>query len=167
MKPLYKILLIFISVFAGLAAITITYKPHREHLVEVGEPRNQTGLIDLDYLQRTFHTYNDAYFDGRLNTPEIDLDETQAMATTHCSTGGVDCRLKFNPDFIKATRVANLSLLHEMCHMETWDDDQDKLILAPDDLTRHGKHWRDCMAGLDDQGAFRGILIDFYRGRGQ
>jgi hypothetical protein len=59
--------------------------------------------------------------------------------------------------------------------MKTWDEDMDKLMrcrlfsgcLGPDDFTKHGKHWRACMVDLDDQGAFRNILIDFYQGRGQ
>lgn len=142
-------------------------KTKHEHFVNIDEPRTDSGFTDIDYLQRAFRAYNHAYFQDQLSVPTIDMDEERMQATTSCSSGGVDCRIKFNPAFVKAPRTANLVILHEMCHIKTWDEDQDKLILDPDDFTKHGKHWRSCMSDLDDQGAFRYILIDFYQGRGQ
>ena len=133
-----------------------------DRLVEVPEPRNQTGFTDLDYLQRAFIVYNHAYFHDELSIPGINFDEERNMASTYCIDGGLVCRIEFNPAYNQAPRYANLTLLHEMCHIKTWNDDQDGLVLGPDALTRHGKHWRACMLDLDKQGAWRNILIDFY-----
>lgn len=163
MTTLQKVLLTILLAVA--AVLLLGNGPHwREHLVEVDSPNNPTGDTDIDYLQRAFVAYNHEYFHDRLIMPTFDLDEEKEAATTHCEDGGINCRVKFNLKYTAAPRFANLALQHEMCHIKTWDDDQTALILGPDALTRHAKHWRGCMLDLDNQGAFRNVLIDFYRG---
>jgi hypothetical protein len=93
-----------------------------------------------------------------------DMEGFQNEAGTKCKDNGTDCFMMFSPAYNLAPRDANLHELHEMCHIKTWVDDQQKLILGPEELTRHGKHWRSCMIDLDNQGAFRNVLIDFYKG---
>lgn len=166
MTTLQKVLLTIL--LAAAVALLCGSGPHwRERLVEIEPPHNLEMTPDLDWFQRAFRTFNDIYFRNRLNEPTIhvqDISAIQIEADTLCKDNGTDCVLEFSPRFNQAPREAAQHMLHEMCHMKTWADDQNKLILGPDDLTRHGKHWRACMLDLDNQGAWRVNLIDFYRG---
>jgi hypothetical protein len=137
----------------------------REHLLEIEPPRSADHTTDIEFLQRAFRVYNHEYFQDRLNTPAFNTDEEQMQATTHCYDGGVNCTLSFNLFYLRSSRNAEIAVLHEQCHMKTWDDDQNGFILSADAVSRHhAKKWRACMIDLDNQGAFRNILIDFYKG---
>lgn len=166
MTTLQKVLLTILLAVA--VVLLLGSGPHwREHLVEIEPPHTADGTTDTEFLQRIFRIYNHEYFHDRLNTPRFETNEEQMMATTHCYDGGVDCTLNFNLFFLRSPRHAQLAMLHEQCHMKTWEDDQNVLITSADALTRHGKSWRRCMLDLDNQGAFREILIDYYHGAEQ
>lgn len=105
-----------------------------------------------------YNDYNNHYFYGRLpHDVVIDYSESsQYMATTSKMSDG-RFHIAFNEKYTAAERVAHLILLHEMCHVKTWDD--------PDHShENHGKMWRACMLELDTEGAFRAELIDGYYG---
>ena|SRR5208337_305062 len=127
----------------------------------VSAPSSTTGETDTAYLERVYRTYNDGYFQNRLTqTPKIDMDESQNMATTICKEDG-SCFMHFNFHYVAAPRVARYVMLHEMCHIKTWDKDMQK-IGGNWEQVDHGKVWRSCMLQLDAEGAFREILIDNY-----
>lgn len=156
-----------------LLAITVVFLfgfsgPHwKEQIVVIDPPHNPEFVPDLDWYQRAFSAYNKAYFHGRLNTPNFvvaELSDTMLEASTECKENGTNCTVAFAPRYNQAPREAAQHVLHEMCHIKTWTDDQGAIILSADDLTRHGKHWRGCMIDLDNSGAFRQLIIDFYHG---
>lgn len=163
MTTLHKVLLTILLAVA--AVLLLGSGPHwRERLVEIDPPHTYDLTPDIEYYQRVFRIYNEAYFHNRLNTPTFRMDEATFESSTMCLDSGTNCVMNFNPRYNLAPRDALLHELHEMCHVKTWGDDQSKLILGPDDLTRHGKHWRGCMLDLDNQGAWRAAIIDFYQG---
>lgn len=130
----------------------------REHYVSVPSPAN--GTTDVAHLQQAYAVYNEGYFQNKLTkTPVIDMLETDDgnMASTLCDVDR-SCIIHFNLKFVLAPRVGDQTLLHEMCHVQTWMQDMDR----NGDQVDHGRHWRSCMLNLDAQGAFREILIDDY-----
>ncbi len=116
--------------------------------------------VTVSYLEKLYATDNEEFFRNKLpKNPRIDLLEEQNMATTMCSDDGKDCVVKFNLKYVAARRVADFTILHEMCHIKVWgkevDDFGQKVI--------HGKLWRSCMLQLDQVGVFREIIIDNYQ----
>jgi predicted SprT family Zn-dependent metalloprotease len=84
------------------------------------------------------------------------MREKKEMATTWCTSGG--CILSFNTRYVLAPRVADSTMLHEMCHMKLWDEENTK-----GQQIYHGAVWQKCMLQLDAQGVFREIIIDNYK----
>ena len=109
-------------------------------------------------LYQLYDGYNDEYFDNKLpKNTVIDWDETgDYMATTNLLPDG-RFHIAFNPHYITAMRVARTSMLHEMCHIQTWGE-------LDYQTGRHGPQWRTCMLGLDAAGAWRREMIDYYEG---
>lgn len=145
------------------AAIACSYLLGCQKLPPPDAPTPATApfQVDVPYLEKMYREYNEAFFQNKLTkTPKITLDETTAMATTNCSPDG-DCDLKFNLKYVAALRVSNIILLHEMCHVKTWNTDFKWMtgIRYNDD---HGKNWRTCMLQLDQTGVFRENIIDDY-----
>jgi predicted SprT family Zn-dependent metalloprotease len=107
-------------------------------------------------LNKFYETANNAYFGDRLPKDTlIDWTETgEAMARTDCSGG--KCRISFNEKYIASERYIHITEYHEMCHIETWDE-QDY------ETEYHGPRWRACMLRLDIAGAFRREIIDYYQ----
>lgn len=101
--------------------------------------------------------YNEEYFHNRLpKDTVVDYGETGSgnIAMTVRMYDG-RFHIGFNEDYASAPRVAHLFLLHEMCHVKTYDEkDQSN--------EGHGKMWRACMLELDMEGANRALLIDAY-----
>lgn len=131
-----------------------------EHFVPVP---SATNGINTAYLERLYQTYNEGYFHNRLaKTPVINVDEHDPnyMATTICDEE--KCKIQFNTVFITGARVAEFTMLHEMCHVKTWKQEVQEIggkVVQID----HGKVWRSCMLTLDAEGAFREIIIDNYK----
>lgn len=107
----------------------------------------QTSVVNEKLLIKTYHDYNNQYFDGRLPSVVIDyeLRNPDFMALTTVGDGG-EFHISFNPFYVTAERTADLVMLHEQCHVKNWGDN-------------HGKKWRACMTSLDMRGAFREELI--------
>ncbi len=123
-------------------------------------PTVANDAVTVDYLEKLYATDNEEFFRNKLpKNPRIDLLEEQYMASTVCSDDGKDCVVKFNLKYVAARRVADFTILHEMCHIKTWGKDVDDFGQE----IVHGKLWRSCMLQIDQRGAFREILIDNYR----
>jgi hypothetical protein len=138
---------------------SIPAKP-QEHFVALPSP-TEFGVTDLPYLRNLYATYNEAYFRNRLpkgDDIDIDLAEPKFMASTMCNDDGTQCNIKFNEKFTGAPRVADFTMLHEMCHVKTWGKD----LNSKGEQADHGRVWRSCMLQLDAEGAFREIIIDNY-----
>lgn len=135
--------------------------PSREHYVST--PSITGDEVNVAYLEKTYASYNDGYFQNKLTkTPKIDFQEPTKnyMATTMCHDDG-SCSIHFNLKYTIAPRNASVTLLHEMCHIETWETDVVKFA-GETEQADHGKVWRACMLRLDAEGAFREIIIDNY-----
>lgn len=129
--------------------------PPQEHFIRIPSTTSASGDVDTLYLNRLYATFNESYFGNKLTkTPKIDMNETEFMASTLCNNGTTDCVIHFNPKYILAPRAAALTMLHEQCHVKTWETTEQG---------DHGRKWRSCMLQLDAEGAFREIIIDNYR----
>lgn len=102
-------------------------------------------------LRQYYDASNDAYFNKSLpmNTV-IDYADTNSdsMAFTERLPDG-RFHIAFNKKWGNGERYRHLSMLHEQCHIKTWEE-----------LDNHGPRWHACMYELDTQGAFRHELID-------
>lgn len=115
-----------------------------------------------EHLNHQFEAYNSAYFQDRLpKNTIIDFSETRDLYTsvTERLPDG-RYRIAFNKKYVRATTIADIILLHESCHIPTYDD-YDSVE------GYHGKEWRACMLELDMQGAFRHELIYAFQGKNQ
>jgi predicted SprT family Zn-dependent metalloprotease len=117
-----------------------------------------------DRLYDKYEEYNQQYFGNKLPKDIIiDHNEPEMMASTMYLGGNAGRFLiSFNDKYTAAERVADTTLLHEMCHVKTWDEQPTSGTF--DQSSRHGPRWRSCMLQLDMQGAFRYELIDGYQG---
>lgn len=95
-----------------------------------------------------YGAFNETYFNNRLpDDTEFSFDGTQDMArTTKLSDGRF--KIQFNLYYLRAGQYLRLTELHEMCHIDTWDEKPD-----------HGKRWGACMQRLNSMGAFKDLLI--------
>lgn len=118
-------------------------------------PSNKYLPHDLD---RVYASNNSEYFSDKL-PKDVVIDwsekEEESMAVTEVDYGRF--HIKLNPFYVRADRTAWLVLLHEQCHIETWDE-----ALKGEE---HGHKWQLCMLRLEMSGAYRPILIDGVSGR--
>jgi hypothetical protein len=117
---------------------------------EFTEPANATGTT-LETLEKSYAEYNAQYFGNKLPKDTVidyNLHDSEFMAVTRKPFGG-SFHISFNPTYVAAERVSDLTMLHEMCHVKNWGDG-------------HELKWRACMIQLDLQGVFREELIDSY-----
>jgi len=121
-----------------------------------------TAAMNTKELRAKYTEFNARYFDNALppvKNIELDYGEynPRYMAQTHLLPGKT-FHIGMNESYALAERNADLILLHEMCHIKSWDLDVD----AEGTITPHGQVWRSCMLELDRRGAFRVELIDGY-----
>lgn len=117
-------------------------------------------VVTTAYLEDLYKTDNETFFRNRLPaSPAISVDEIDPknMATTMCDDPVTTCDVKFNLKYVAARRVADFTMLHEMCHIKVWNKEMNL-----GQQVEHGKLWRSCMLELDAAGAFREIIIDNY-----
>lgn len=110
----------------------------------------------LFLLRQWYREYNDLYFDNSL--PSDTTIDFNLKDGTMASTGMVNFQrfnISFDYHYVAAQRTGRFTLLHEMCHIKTWGEMEDG---------NHGPRWRTCMLAIDQQGEFRTIIIDKYRG---
>ena len=128
------------------------------------------GDVDEAYLGRLFASYNDLYFDNKLpkDTKFFNTLGGDNMADTECDELGQNCVVRFNPHYTAAVRVAEGTMLHEMCHMKVWTRvlESNRPPMADKVQYDHdNKPWQSCMLSMDAMGAFRHINIDYYQGK--
>lgn len=111
-----------------------------------------TELKRCEGLNVWYDEYNETYFATRLpHDVVIDYSETGPFMATTMKMSDGRFHIAFNEKYVASPRVAHIILLHEMCHVKTWEENG------------HGRLWRSCMLSLDASGAFRAELIDGYR----
>ena len=140
--------LLLIVILAALWALLWDFFPG-VHLY--GEPARASG-VNQKYLEKSYADFNAQYFKERLPKDVIidyELHDSEFMALTQREGSG-RFRITFNPYYLTAERNADLTMLHEQCHVKNWGDE-------------HGNKWRSCMIQLDLAGAFREQLIDSYQ----
>ena len=128
-----------------------------------------TGDADVAHARSLYPVYNEQYFGKHLPSEiQINFDlGGENIAETEClKEDGTNCTISFNPHFAAAGRTADITLLHEMCHIKTWKTHllKDKPVFMGTQTYYHDKSWRGCMLAVDTQGAFRQIIIDYYDG---
>jgi SprT-like family len=128
---------------------------------EKAGPQAQLGPKDVPTVSDLlgfFEEYNEAFFNKKL--PEntiVDWDEHgEVMARTKLVGG--QYHIALNQKYSAANRFARLMVLHEMCHIKNFDEEDPK-------TENHGPRWRTCMLKIEIQGGNRAILIDGYTGQ--
>ncbi len=125
-------------------------------------PRMGIPALRAQYIQN-----NKEFFNDRLPTDVIiDFEEHEPnyMAGTQVEDNG-QFHIMINPDMAPAERTEQYLLLHEACHIATWDEaNYPDRALPPTNAEEHGPKWRACMLKIDAMGGFRRILIDYYGG---
>jgi hypothetical protein len=120
-----------------------------------GAAPNPEAALTVTQLQQTYAAFNEEYFNNSLpKDAVVDYGErdNHFMATTQTLPDG-RFHIAMNKDYVGGARHARLTLLHEQCHIKTWQRE----------VVEHGRLWRSCMLQLDMAGAFREQLIDGYR----
>jgi len=99
-----------------------------------------------------YNSYNEIYFDNELPKDTIVkykiLDKQMAVTQ---SIDGKHFIIDLDPKYNLAARTAHTVLLHEMCHIETWNEKEE-----------HGYQWIGCMKRLEKMNAYDNIWIDAY-----
>ena len=96
-------------------------------------------------LQTIYAQFNSDYFWNSLpsdTTVAYGLNDPAKMAATTKLAGKYWIRLNY--DYTKAPKVAEETILHEQCHIATWNE-----------FDPHGRRWQMCMTRLAEAGAFK------------
>ena len=105
---------------------------------------------ELCLLQDDYNTFNRDYFLGQLpknaNVRWTDLSLQQDMGMTWIDEAGVR-QIRIDRKTNPVLRQAQLTLLHEMCHIKT--DGRE--------LDNHGIKWQACMVNLAEHGAMHDL----------
>lgn len=101
-----------------------------------------------------YASYNETYFQNSLPKDTI-VDYANhsdgVLAVTTFENGRF--RISFNPAYAASAPVVHLFLLHEECHVKTWNEDAE-----------HGPEWIACMRDLERQGAIDDQMVKIYEG---
>lgn len=122
-------------ILIALLTVTLTY------------PVQGAG-VSSPQLKAKYLEYNEEYFLGMLPTDAIVgygtcPDDAMACTTHPEDIFHVTLVEKYNP----AVATAHENILHESCHILTWDE-----------IEEHGPRWKDCMHRIYDLGAMEGLL---------
>jgi len=107
---------------------------------------------DSKGLKHQYDEYNTGYFHGRLPKNTVigwGPDPGSYAYTTN--DGGVFI-INFSTSYNIGSRYEELTLLHEMCHVQEWNEAVKKNL--------HGPKWKVCMYKLKLAGAFDELLIE-------
>lgn len=106
------------------------------------KPKPVTTSALLEHVREQYVSYNEMWFDGKLPKDTIFTltPNTSFQAETDKVNGTFVIR--FNPKYNLVVSQIDLNLLHESCHIVTWDEDLD-----------HGVRWVGCMRSLAARGA--------------
>lgn len=146
----WKLAIIEITV---LIAVGILGSTSGIHAAPVNHRPTEAGLLN------DFRDYNDRYFYGALRNVTIKLTDLSAydqMGLTESRSNGtfvISIDIATNPVW----KEADLTLLHEMCHVKL----KDSINLVPGETNKdwdsHGSGFQSCMIHLAEHGAFNGL----------
>jgi hypothetical protein len=95
-------------------------------------------------LKAFYDTYNANYFGGKLpSNTVVEYGEANGAMAITMKDGG-HFRIIINKTFNPVPRAAHLTLLHEQCHIASWQQELDD----------HGPRFQHCMRTLALEGAF-------------
>jgi SprT-like family len=120
--------------------------------------------LTIGQLKAHFKADNDEFFNGALpGNVEFNYEERnpQYEASTLKEKDG-HYRISLNPVYATSQRHIDYLLLHELCHVKTWDESTRHTDIWGDKM--HGPKWQACMLQIDAAGGFRRLLIDNYGG---
>jgi hypothetical protein len=107
----------------------------------------------LEDLKPWYNGYNETWFSNSLPHDTVvrwGLPDNGNIAETVKLPSG-QFVISFSEKHASTSVISHLILLHEQCHIKTWDE-----------FDRHGKQWKACMNSLYDRGAFKnGLIYDF------
>jgi SprT-like family len=122
------------------------------------------SAVDAHFLQAIYADYNETYFNNELprNTKIFyasDPDGADDIGDTICSMDPSDpsnlkvlsCTIYVAPYANVAQPVAIETLVHEMCHIETYQ------FKGSDEYDPHGKAWTNCMLRIAESGGFKNV----------
>lgn len=97
-------------------------------------------------LQSWYTLYNDSYFD---ELPDANVYESTDTDGAEGETALIDGKyvIKINPKLDILANQEHETLLHEMCHVATWDREKDD----------HGPIWYGCMLNVAKQGGMEDL----------
>ena len=111
-------------------------------------------------VQALYDSYNAAYFNSQLPSVQVVLqtpppigNEVLEGETLH-AVGGHWYKIYISPKYNITGDQQAETVLHEMCHVKTWEDAEASGISYDGG---HGKNWQNCMKGLAENDAFRDI----------
>jgi hypothetical protein len=121
-------------------------------------PCSAVPIMTQTELQAWYKSYNNLYFNNHLprniNIEWVDLHSKLRMGETQCTQtlkldgpSELSCVIRLDPVYNLAFPVAKATLLHEMCHVKTYDEFDD-----------HGRRWQACMQELWMDKAFDGLI---------
>ena len=111
-------------------------------------PKQPVPVMNYVELRAWYKVYNRNYFFDHLPEARFEWENMHAihrMGQTDCSFK--PCLITLDITYNEAFPVAKATILHEMCHVETWGEQED-----------HGKKWQACMHTLWLEGAFDGLI---------
>ena len=119
-----------------------------------------SGLLAFPTFSQTdkeikdwYGEYNTMFFRGKLPKNIIIQRSTDPDFLARTTKIGDKFVITFSDSYKLGEILTELILLHEMCHVETWDEAV---------IGRHGPKWRVCMLKLKMQGAFDELIIEAY-----
>jgi hypothetical protein len=114
-----------------------------------------TAASQCTNLKAWYDSYNTEYFDDTL-PKDIVIERVKLPDRVLART--VETHGQFHIQFNKTNNMGadyeHLTLLHESCHIKTWDES-----------AMHGKDWAACMYMLQGKKAFTDLLVEGYKDR--
>ena len=106
------------------------------------EKHQYARSITLQQMKEDYLSYNALWFGNELPT-DITFGHIygNSLQAKTLNENGHFVML-FNPEYNKASSQADLNILHESCHIRTWDE-----------FDAHGPRWVGCMRDLAARGA--------------
>ena len=103
-------------------------------------------------LRAWYNDYNTAYFQGKLPLDTVIDKGVRKGRYAETYKVGPKFHITFSTPYMQGQRYISLTLLHEMCHIQEWDEAFNG--------KEHGPKWKGCMYKLKLAGAFDELLIE-------
>ncbi len=135
---------LLLSIIVLVFAVSISAKPRPKDTPKFEQDDQHT-------LNQWYFAFNHQYFQDELPNDVIitrTLNDDRFMALTF--ENSEHYHIAINPKYNISTKSERIDLLHEMCHVQMFIENDYQL----DD---HGSHWQACMHRLANQGAFENL----------